>query len=63
MIIDCYFYRAEMNIVKINIDVLVKEGLGERAESDFLLARDTCLALMKLGTGKKVWFTEKHSVK
>ncbi|KAJ8320625.1 hypothetical protein KUTeg_002212 [Tegillarca granosa] len=44
---------AEMNIVKINVDVLVKEGLGERAESDFQLARDTCLALLKLGTGKK----------
>ena len=43
-----------MGVVKSNIDVLVKEGLGERAESDFILARDTCLALLKLGPPKRV---------
>ncbi|XP_022328669.2 condensin complex subunit 1-like isoform X1 [Crassostrea virginica] len=45
---------ADMGVVKSNIDVLVKEGLGERAESDFILARDTCLALLKLGPPKRV---------
>ena len=43
-----------MNVVKANIDVLVKEGLGPRADTDFLLARDTCLALLKLGVAKTV---------
>ena len=43
-----------MNVVKSNIDVLVKEGLGPRADTDFLLARDTCLALLKLGVAKTV---------
>ncbi|XP_061198116.1 condensin complex subunit 1-like [Saccostrea echinata] len=45
---------ADMGVVNSNIDVLVKEGLGERADSDFILARDTCLALLKLGPPKKV---------
>ena len=40
--------------MKSNIDVLVKEGLGSRGEEDFLLTRDTCLALHKLGGTKKV---------
>ncbi|KAK3104798.1 hypothetical protein FSP39_010318 [Pinctada imbricata] len=44
---------ADMGVVKSNIDVLVKEGLGDRAVNDFILARDTCLALLKLGTKKK----------
>lgn len=43
-----------MGVVKSNIDVLVKEGLGERADSDLVLARDTCLALLKIGPPKKV---------
>ncbi|KAK3602734.1 hypothetical protein CHS0354_017179 [Potamilus streckersoni] len=43
---------ANMSVIKSNIDVLVKEGLGIRAETDFLLGRDTCLALMKLGVPK-----------
>lgn len=46
-------FRANMGVVKSNIDVLVKEGLGERAENDFILARDTCLALLKLGPPQK----------
>ena len=43
-----------MDIVRSNIDVLVSYGLGPRAEEDFLLARDTCVALLKLGKTHKV---------
>ena len=43
-----------MSVVKANIGVLVMEGLGPRADTDFLLARDTCLALLKLGVPKTV---------
>ena len=43
-----------MDIVRSNIDVLVSAGLGPRAEEDFLLARDTCVALLKLGKTHKV---------
>ncbi|XP_052287084.1 condensin complex subunit 1-like isoform X2 [Dreissena polymorpha] len=43
---------ADMAVVKTNIDVLVREGLGPRADSDLLLARETCLALLKLSTPK-----------
>ena len=43
-----------MAVVKTNIDVLVSEGLGPRADTDLLLARDTCLALLKLSTPKTV---------
>lgn len=43
-----------MDIVRTNIDVLVSTGLGPRAEEDFLLARDTCVALLKLGQTHKV---------
>ncbi|KAL4220856.1 meiotic chromosome condensation [Mactra antiquata] len=43
---------ADMGIVKSNVDVLVMEGLGPRADTDLLLARDTCLALLKLSTPK-----------
>ena len=52
----CYFIisSADMSVVKANIDVLVMEGLGPRADTDFLLARDTCLALLKLGVPKTV---------
>ncbi|XP_071805504.1 condensin complex subunit 1-like [Asterias amurensis] len=38
---------ADMSIVRSNIDLLVSEGLGERGQRDFILARDTCLALLK----------------
>ncbi|XP_071110071.1 condensin complex subunit 1-like [Haliotis cracherodii] len=44
---------AEMEMVKSNIEVLIKEGLGPRAEEDFLLAQNACLALVKLGSAKK----------
>ena len=45
--------RSDPNIVKSNIEVLVSVGLGERAQKDFLLAQDTCIALLKLaGEGK-----------
>ncbi|XP_031564431.1 condensin complex subunit 1-like [Actinia tenebrosa] len=44
---------AEMDIIRSNVDVLVKSGLGTRAEEDFLLARDTCVALLKLNKKSK----------
>ncbi|CAH1774609.1 unnamed protein product [Owenia fusiformis] len=43
----------EENIIKSNVDVLVSEGLGERGKNDFQLAKDTCIALLKLGGTKK----------
>lgn len=49
-----FTFSADMGVVKSNIDVLVMEGLGPRADTDLLLARDTCLALLKLGTPKAV---------
>ncbi len=52
----CVFCRADVAIVRSNIDVLVKEGLGPRADDDFLLARDVCLVLNKLTGSKKVGF-------
>ena len=45
---------AKRHIVKSNVDVLVKEGLGPRGASDFLLTRDVCIALSKLVATKKV---------
>ena len=51
----CYVsFRAEADIVRSNIDVLVSTGLGPRAEDDFLLARVTCVALLKLAKTHKV---------
>jgi condensin complex subunit 1 len=44
---------AEIETVKSNVGTLIKEGLGPRADSDFLLARDTCLALIKLAPKSK----------
>ena len=49
-----FCFRAEVDIVRSNIDVLIQEGLGPRAENDFLLARDACLALNKLAPAEKV---------
>lgn len=54
--------RAEMDIVRSNIDVLVSTGLGPRAEEDFLLARDTCVALLKLGKTHKVKYENEFYV-
>ena len=48
------FFRAKVQLVKQNIDVLVREGLGGRGESDLLLVREVCVALIKLTGGKKV---------
>ena len=45
---------ADSSVVRSNIDVLVSEGLGPRAEEDLLLARETCLTLLKLTSTKKV---------
>ncbi|PIK49362.1 putative condensin complex subunit 1 [Apostichopus japonicus] len=44
---------ADLNLVHSNTEVLVKVGLGERADEDFLLARDTCVVLLKLGGSGK----------
>lgn len=38
--------EAEMNIMTDNLNVLVKVGLGPRAQTDLLLARDTCRAIL-----------------
>ena len=46
--------RANVDIVRSNIEVLVKEGLGPRAEADFLLVRDACLVMVKLSGEEKV---------
>ena len=46
-------FRAQVDIVRSNVDVLVKEGLGPRSEGDLRLVKDTCTALIKLvPTGK-----------
>ncbi|XP_071502768.1 condensin complex subunit 1-like [Diadema antillarum] len=44
---------ADSDIIRSNVEVLVSEGLGERGEKNFLLAKDTCLALLKLVGNKK----------
>lgn len=46
------YLRAKPDIVRSNIEVLVQEGLGEKAENDFLLAQGTCQALLKLTVSK-----------
>ncbi|XP_014671209.1 PREDICTED: condensin complex subunit 1-like [Priapulus caudatus] len=45
---------AVVEIVKSNIDILIEEGFGKRAENDFELATDACVALMKMAGGQKV---------
>ena len=40
--------------MRSNIDVLVKEGLGPRAEQDYGLAAETCTVLLKLAGTHKV---------
>ena len=40
--------------MRSNIDVLLSTGLGPRAQDDFLLARVTCVALLKLAKTHKV---------
>ena len=49
-----FCFRAEPEIVKTNIGVLVQEGLGERAESDYLLAQGVCQAVLTLAQKPKV---------
>lgn len=49
-----FVLRAEADVVRSNIAVLVSTGLGPRAEDDFLLARVTCMALLKLAKTHKV---------
>ena len=53
---------AKRHIVKSNVDVLVKEGLGPRGASDFLLTRDVCIALSKLVATKKVRNSRKRGI-
>lgn len=45
---------ADNTVVRSNINVMVSEGLGPRGESDFILARDTCLALLTLSNSKRM---------
>lgn len=40
--------QAQSGIIVGNLDVLVKVGLGPRAKTDLLLARDTCRALLTI---------------
>ncbi|OXU31675.1 hypothetical protein TSAR_000716 [Trichomalopsis sarcophagae] len=40
--------QVEPNIITDNLDVLIKVGLGPRAQSDLLLARDTCRAFLTI---------------
>ncbi|XP_058809169.1 condensin complex subunit 1 [Phymastichus coffea] len=40
--------QVEPNIITDNLDVLIKVGLGERAQIDLLLARDTCRAFLSI---------------
>ncbi|XP_076685668.1 CAP-D2 condensin subunit isoform X2 [Andrena cerasifolii] len=40
--------QAQSGIIVGNLDVLIKVGLGPRAKTDLLLARDTCRALLTI---------------
>ena len=40
--------QVEPNIITDNLDVLIKVGLGPRAQTDLLLARDTCRAFLTI---------------
>jgi condensin complex subunit 1 len=40
--------QIEPNIITDNLDVLIKVGLGSRAQTDLLLARDTCRAFLAI---------------
>ncbi|KAL7299993.1 hypothetical protein TKK_0007307 [Trichogramma kaykai] len=40
--------QFEPNIITDNLDVLIKVGLGPRAQTDLLLARDTCRAFLTI---------------
>ncbi|XP_066603695.1 condensin complex subunit 1 [Prorops nasuta] len=40
--------QSESGIITDNLDVLIKVGLGSRAKSNLLLARDTCRAFMNI---------------
>lgn len=44
---------ADVDIVRSNVDVLITDGLGDRALTDFWLARDTCSVLLKLAGNDK----------
>lgn len=40
--------QAQDSIITGNLEVLIKVGLGPRAKTDLLLARDTCRALLAI---------------
>lgn len=40
--------QAQNSIITGNLEVLIKVGLGPRAKTDLLLARDTCRALLTI---------------
>jgi len=44
---------AEPEILRTNLDVLVSEGLSERAEKDYLLAQGVCQAVFTLAAKKE----------
>ncbi|GFR90044.1 condensin complex subunit 1 [Elysia marginata] len=52
--------RAEPNIAKSNLEVLVQEGLGQRAEKDYLLAQGTCQTLLKITATPRVILYIQH---
>lgn len=44
--------QAQSSIIIVNLEVLIKIGLGPRAKSDLLLARDSCRALLTIKHAK-----------
>ena len=54
LMLNFFLFSMEVDIVRSNINILIQEGLGSRAEDDYLLARDACLALIKLVPSDKV---------
>lgn len=40
--------QVQSGIIADNLEVLIKVGLGSRAKTDLLLARDTCRALLMI---------------
>ncbi|XP_066568478.1 condensin complex subunit 1 isoform X2 [Amia ocellicauda] len=45
--------RVEKEVVLSNLDTLISVALGERVTEDFLLARDTCIAITKIADQHK----------
>ncbi|KAL8621609.1 hypothetical protein ACOMHN_036842 [Nucella lapillus] len=51
---------AETDIVQSNLEVLIEEGLGPRADDDPLLVQAACQALLKMATKKEKGQTAKE---